>query len=91
MSCGAAFAEVVGASTAVGVVTAALLVLGWAHRTRRMTVLVRLSERIGAPTWRPGRVAVPVALLPASLLTALFGMLCDISLHTPRARHASLA
>lgn len=63
MSRGAALAEVVGASTAVGVVTAAQLVLGWAHRTRRMTVLVRLSEQIGAPTWRPGWVALPVAVL----------------------------
>ena len=83
---GAALGEVVGATLGVGVVTVALLALGWAHRTRRTTVLTRLGTALGSPLGRPGWVALPSLMTSLALLTALFGMLWDISLHIGRGR-----
>ena len=85
---GAALAEVFGATAGVGLVTAALLGLGWAHRTRRTTVLARAAEAMGRPLGRPGWVALPATVLSVSLLVALFGMLWDISLHIGEGRDA---
>ncbi len=83
---GAALHEVIGATAGVGVVTLLLLGLAIAHRTRRTTVLVRLAEALGRRTGRPGWAALPTLLTTASLLTALFGMLWDISLHIGEGR-----
>lgn len=83
---GAALAEVIGASVAVGLVTTVLLYVGWAHRTRRITWLGRTASRIGEPLGLPGWVALPTVLCAGSLLTALFGMLWDISLHIGQGR-----
>jgi hypothetical protein len=78
---GAAIGEVILA-TALGLgLTAALLALVWAHRTRRTTLLARAGERLGSATGVPGWVALPTLLTTLSLLTALLGMLWDISLH----------
>ena len=78
---GAAIGEVVLA-TALGLgLTAVLLGLVWAHRTRRTTVLTRAGNRLGRATGVPAWVALPTILTTLSLLTALLGMLWDISLH----------
>jgi hypothetical protein len=78
---GAALGEVLVA-TALGLgLTAVLLGLVWAHRTRRSTVLARAGDRLGRATGVPGWVALPTLLTTASLLTALLGMLWDIALH----------
>ena len=83
---GAALGEVIGATAAVGLVTALLLALAWAHRTRRTTRLARLADALGRRTGRPGWVALPSLLTASSLIIALFGMLWDISLHIGRGR-----
>ncbi len=83
---GAALGEVFGATLAVGLVTAALLALGWAHRTRRTTVLGDAADRLGRPLGLPGWVALPTLMTTTSLLIALFGMLWDISLHIGQGR-----
>jgi hypothetical protein len=78
---GAAIGEVVLA-TALGLgLTVVLLGLVWAHRTRRTTVLARAGDRIGRSAGVPAWVALPTVLTTLSLLTALLGMLWDISLH----------
>ncbi|MFP5219318.1 MAG: hypothetical protein ACLGIG_06210 [Actinomycetes bacterium] len=78
---GAAIGEVVLA-TALGLgLTALLLGLVWAHRTRRTTVLTRAGAKLGGATGVPPWVALPTVLTTLSLLTALLGMLWDISLH----------
>jgi hypothetical protein len=78
---GAAIGEVVLA-TALGLaLTVVLLGLVLLHRTRRTTVLTRIGNRLGRATGVPPWVALPTVLTTASLLTALLGMLWDISLH----------
>jgi hypothetical protein len=83
---GAALGEVIGATAGVGFVTLLLLALAVAHRTRRTTVLARLADAAGRRTGRPGWVALPALMVALSLITALFGMLWDISLHIGRGR-----
>ncbi len=78
---GAAIGEVLVA-TALGLgLTAVLLGLVWGHRTRRTTVLQRAGDRLGRAAGVPGWVALPTVVTTLSLLTALLGMLWDISLH----------
>ncbi|WP_347059744.1 hypothetical protein ABC795_04670 [Blastococcus sp. HT6-30] len=78
---GAALDEVVLA-TAIGLgLTAVLLALVHLHRTGRSRALTRIGDRLGATTGAPAWVALPTILTTVSLLTALLGMLWDISLH----------
>ena len=83
---GAALDQVAIASGAALLVTAALLWLGLGHRSGRVGVLGRVgrfSRRVsGLPAW----AAIPAALIVVSLITALFGMLWDISLHIAQGR-----
>ena len=83
---GAALGEVVAATAGVGFVTLLLLGVAVAHRTRRTTLLTRLADAAGRRTGRPGWVALPALMVALSLLTALFGMLWDISLHIAQGR-----
>ncbi|MCW2678687.1 MAG: conserved rane protein of unknown function [Frankiales bacterium] len=83
---GAALGEVFAATAGVGFVTLLLLGLAVAHRTRRTTVLARFADAVGRRTGRPGWVALPAVMVALSLITALFGMLWDISLHIGRGR-----
>jgi hypothetical protein len=78
---GAAIGEVLLA-TGIGLgLTALLLGLVFAHRTRRTTLLTRAGDAIGTRHGVPAWVALPTILTTLSLLTALLGMLWDISLH----------
>ena len=85
---GAAIAEVVGATAGATIATAVLLGLGLGHRSGKVKLLGRLaafSERIsGLPGW----AALPVGLATGALLTAVFGMYWDISLHIDEGRDA---
>jgi len=78
---GAAIGEVILASVIGLALTALLLGLVWLHRTRRTELLTRAGARLGRATGVPPWVALPTVLTTLSLLTALFGMLWDISLH----------
>ncbi|MCP2343263.1 hypothetical protein [Actinomadura rupiterrae] len=85
---GAAVDQVFIASGAAAVLTAVLLVLGWGHRSGRLTWLTRaaaLAER-GPGRGLPGWAALPTAFALGSLLTALLGMYWDISLHISHGR-----
>src|SRR5688572_33044986 len=83
---GAALDQVAIASGAALVVTVVLLWLGLGHRSGRVPVLARVgrfSRRVsGLPDW----AALPAGMIVVSLITALFGMLWDISLHIAQGR-----
>ncbi|WP_199745136.1 hypothetical protein, partial [Actinomadura harenae] len=85
---GAAAGQVVIASGAGVVLAAVLLLLGWGHRSGRLTWLARaaaLAER-GPGRGLPGWAALPSSVALVSLLTALLGMYWDISLHISHGR-----
>jgi hypothetical protein len=83
---GAAIDQVVIATGAALIVTAVLLWLGLGHRSGKVPYLRRIgrfSERVsGLPSW----AAIPAGIIVVSLITALFGMLWDISLHIAQGR-----
>lgn len=83
---GAALDQVAIASGGALLVTAVLLWLGLGHRSGRVGVLGRIgsfSQRVsGLPAW----AAIPAGMIVVSLITALFGMLWDISLHIAQGR-----
>ncbi len=83
---GAATGEIIQATSGAMVLTIALLVLGIGHRSGRVALLGRwaaFSERVsGLPGW----VALPAGVATVSLVTAVFGMYWDISLHIDQGR-----
>ena len=83
---GAALNQVIGLSIAAAVVFAALAWIGYLHRNRRITWLVRLSEAFGRRFKRPPWVALPVAMFIATIVCALFGFIWDVSLHIGNGR-----
>src|SRR5690349_1002046 len=83
---GAELAQIVIATTAATIVTCALLYLGLGHRSGRVKILQRLADHGERVSGFPGWVAFPSAVATTSLLTALFGMYWDISLHIDNGR-----
>ncbi len=85
---GAEILEVVVATAGATIATLVLLGLGIGHRNGRVHGLAKLaafSERVsGLPGW----AALPVGLATGALLTAVFGMYWDISLHIDDGRDA---
>jgi len=85
---GAEIAQIVIATTAATIVTCALLYLGLGHRSGRVKVLQRLADHGERVSGFPGWVAFPSAVATVSLLTAVFGMYWDISVHIDNGRDA---
>jgi hypothetical protein len=85
---GAAFGQIVIATAGAMVITAVLLMLGYAHRTGRSTLLTRAGARATAVTGQPGWSAFPTLLAAVFLQVALLGMYWDISLHIDQGRDA---
>ncbi|HWO47385.1 MAG TPA: hypothetical protein VNM41_04925, partial [Solirubrobacterales bacterium] len=85
---GAEIAQIVIATTAATIVTCALLYLGLGHRSGRVKVLQRLADQSERVSGFPGWVAFPSAVATVSLLTAVFGMYWDISVHIDNGRDA---
>jgi hypothetical protein len=83
---GAELGQIVIATVAATIVTAALLHLGLGHRSGRVTILQRLADHAEKTSGFPGWVAFPSAVATLSLLTALFGMYWDISIHIDNGR-----
>ena len=83
---GAALDQIIIATVGAMVITGVLLYLGVGHRTGRNRVLATLGERAERWTGLPSWAAIPATLITASLITALFGMLWDISLHIAEGR-----
>ena len=83
---GAAIGEVIGATTGALILTAALLYIGWAHRTGRIDWLRRAADRMGEVAGAPSWAVLPGNIASISLLVAVFGMYWDISLHIGEGR-----
>lgn len=83
---GAELGQVLIASLAAMVITAALLYLGFGHRSGRVKLLEGWAARAERIAGIPGWAALPAAIATASLVTALFGMYWDISLHIDNGR-----
>ncbi|HEX3041293.1 MAG TPA: hypothetical protein VHP56_04320 [Solirubrobacterales bacterium] len=85
---GAEIGQIVIATTAATIVTAALLYLGLGHRSGRVQILQRLADHSERTSGMPGWVAFPSGIATLSLLTAVFGMYWDISIHIDNGRDA---
>src|SRR5215218_4846247 len=85
---GAELSQIIIATVAATVVTAALLYLGFGHRSGRVHLLERLATHAERHSGFPGWVALPTTLATASLVVALIGMYWDISLHIDNGRDA---
>ncbi|HET9592815.1 MAG TPA: hypothetical protein VFP17_07855 [Solirubrobacterales bacterium] len=83
---GAEIGQIVIATVAATIVTAALLYLGLGHRSGRTQILQRLADHGEKASGLPGWVAFPSAVATVSLLTAVFGMYWDISIHIDQGR-----
>src|SRR4051812_19994770 len=83
---GAALGEVVGATAGATVLTIGLLVLCAGHRSGRVPILGNLAAFSQRVSGLPGWAALPAGLATGSLLTAVFGMYWDISLHIDQGR-----
>ncbi|MFR9772641.1 hypothetical protein [Nocardia sp. SC052] len=83
---GAALDQVAIMTGAAGLVAVVLLWIGYLHRTRRITWLQRVADRLGRLLNRPGWVALPLAMFLATILTALLGFIWDVSLHVGNGR-----
>jgi len=83
---GAALGQVAGMSAAVTLFTAVLLWLGLGHRSGRVAALGRVSGALERLTGLPGWAALPLALSGVSLLSAVFGLYWDVSLHIDQGR-----
>jgi hypothetical protein len=85
---GAELVEVIAATGGALVLTTALIALAHLHRTGRTDLLRRAAgwaaRQSGLPTWS----ALPSGIVAISLVTALFGMYWDISLHIDDGRDA---
>ncbi|HEX8085375.1 MAG TPA: hypothetical protein VF529_13870 [Solirubrobacteraceae bacterium] len=85
---GAAIGEVIGATLGATLMTVVLLGLGIGHRSGRVQILNNLSRFSERVSGLPGWAALPAGLATGSLLTAVFGMYWDISLHIDEGRDA---
>jgi hypothetical protein len=83
---GAELGQVLIASIAAMAITAALLYLGFGHRSGRVKLLGRWAAFAERVSGIPGWAALPSAIATTSLITALFGMYWDISLHIDNGR-----
>ncbi|HYF28425.1 MAG TPA: hypothetical protein VD931_21960 [Baekduia sp.] len=83
---GAELGQIILATAGAAVLTTALLVLGLGHRTGRLGILDRVAAHAERTTGLPAWAALPTLISTASLITALFGMLWDISLHIDNGR-----
>ena len=85
---GAAAGEVAIATGGAMVFTVALLALGLGHRSGRIGLLGRWAEYSERVSGLPGWAAFPSGVATVSLITAVFGMYWDISLHIDVGRDA---
>lgn len=83
---GAGLNQVIGLSIAAMVISAVMLWVGYAHRTRRITWLNRSAEYMAGKFDRPSWVALPVLVFTTSIICALFGFIWDVSWHIGNGR-----
>jgi hypothetical protein len=85
---GAEIEQVIIATAGAVALTAALLFLGIGHRRGSVTILARAQELAERATGVAGWATLPALISTLSLVTAVFGMYWDISLHIDVGRDA---
>ncbi len=85
---GAAIGEVILASLVGAIGTALVLGPVLLYRADRLPGLGRLADRVGRLVGLPGWAAFPLAIQGGALITAVFGMYWDISIHIDDGRDA---
>lgn len=85
---GAGLNQVIGLSIAAVVIAVIMLWVGHAHRTRRISWLTRVADKMGEKFHRPNWVALPVLVFTTSIICALFGFIWDVSWHIGNGRDA---
>ena len=85
---GAELGQVFLATGGALIATAALVYLGWAHRSGRSDLLRRLGALAARDTGFAPWAGLPSLIAAGSLLVALLGMYWDISLHIDDGRDA---
>ncbi len=83
---GAGLNQVIGLTIAAMVLSALMLWIGWAHRTRRISWLATFGDWLGEKFHRPSWVALPVLVYTSSIICALFGFIWDVSWHIGNGR-----
>jgi hypothetical protein len=83
---GAAIGEVVGATAAATLLTAALFWFGMRHRSGKSDRLRGAAERSKEISGLPAWASLPVLIASLALLVAVFGMYWDIALHIDKGR-----
>lgn len=83
---GAAVKEVIIATLMGGVAFGGVVLLALGHRSGRITWLQKVGDFAGRQTGLPAWAALPLSLLTASLICAVFGLYWDISLHLNNGR-----
>jgi hypothetical protein len=83
---GAGLNQVLGLSIAAMVITAAMLWVGHAHRSHRISWLGGFADWVGGKFHRPAWVALPVLVYTTSIICALFGFIWDVSWHIGNGR-----
>ncbi|HEY8581805.1 MAG TPA: hypothetical protein VIL49_02625 [Capillimicrobium sp.] len=83
---GAALDQVAIATAAATLITVAMLAMAIGHRTGKVKFVGRLAAFGERHSGLPGWAIVPSVIVGVSLLTALFGMYWDISLHIDNGR-----
>ncbi|HEY7051787.1 MAG TPA: hypothetical protein VH496_06580 [Mycobacterium sp.] len=78
---GGPIGQIIGLTVFAVIVLAAMIWVGYMHRTRRITWLTRLAEAFGRRFKRPPWVALPLAMFIATIICALFGFIWDVSWH----------
>jgi len=85
---GSAAWEAILASAVAIVVTLAVLLVAWAHRSGRIKFLAAAGAGASRATGLPAWAALPSMITAVSLIVALVGMYWDISLHIADGRDA---
>lgn len=83
---GAAIGQVIGMTVVAVIIGALLLWIGYLHRARKITWVNSFAEWTGRSFKRPPWVALPIALFIATIISALFGFIWDVSLHIGKGR-----
>jgi hypothetical protein len=83
---GAPVQDLVPAAIAAAVMTTAVLLVGFGHRTGRITILSRIASLTEHVIPVPGWAALPVLLTLASLGVAAFGFFWDVATHIDNGR-----
>jgi hypothetical protein len=83
---GAPPAEAIGATAGALAATAALFTVGYLHRSGRTQLLRRFANWVAELSSLPPWAGLPTIMASLALVTALFGMYWDISLHIDNGR-----